>query len=175
MWCRSRLELPLPASATGRCWSVARRASHRPRSVEHCGLARGAAPPSNPQLPAPLDPTTEPVVGALVAKRHHPPPHSRRDADAPCRWVGGHGVGRRRRRIPSCRVEAEAVRQSVDFRRERGPVGGRGGAEHPSPAPAGDPRSVAPKGKLAHDLLTGHEPAPQRIGPASGSRRSPAR
>ena len=26
MWCRSRLELPLPASATGRCWSVARRA-----------------------------------------------------------------------------------------------------------------------------------------------------
>ena len=84
-------------------------------------------PPSNPQLPAPLDPTTEPVVGALVAKRHHPPPHSRRDADASCRRVGGHGVGRRRRRIPSCRVEAGAVRQPVYFRRERGPVGGRGG------------------------------------------------
>ena len=31
-------------------------------------------PPSNPQLPAPLDPTTEPVVAALVAKRHPPPP-----------------------------------------------------------------------------------------------------
>ncbi len=30
---------------------------------------------------------------------------------------------------------------------ERGPLGGSKGAEHPPPAPAGDPRSVAPKGR----------------------------
>ena len=71
-------------------------AARAPPDVQAAGGER--RPPSNPQLPAPLDPTTEPVVGALVAKRHHPPPHSRRDADAPCRRVGGHGVGRRRRR-----------------------------------------------------------------------------
>ena len=35
-------------------------------------------------------------------------------------------------------------------KRQRGTSGGSKGAEHPSPAPAGDPRSVAPKGKLAY-------------------------
>ena len=37
--------------------------------------------------------------------------------------------------IPSCRVEAGAVRQPVDFRRERGPVGGRGGGVPRQPLP----------------------------------------
>ena len=39
----------------------------------------------------------------------------------------------------------DALRRSTDL---RGVVGGTS----PPPAPAGDPRSVAPRGRLAHDL-----------------------
>ena len=48
-------------------------------------------------------------------------------------------------------AEAVTVRRSAVRTRSAGAraSGGSKGAEHPSPAPAGDPRSVAPKGRLA--------------------------
>ena len=103
-----------------------------------------SATPLNPQRPAPRDAAPEPVPGALVAGRPSPRLHSQRDADAPCRWVGGHGVGRRRRRIPSCRVEAGAVRQPVDFRRSAD-LSGVEGAE-PIVSPCRGPAKRGPKG-----------------------------
>ena len=66
-------------------------------------------------------------------------------------------------------------------------VSGGSKGRSPSPAPAGDPRSVAPKGMLALDpqgvmsqpwigpRIGPQRLAPQRLGPASGSRRSVAR
>ena len=50
-------------------------------------------------------------------------------------------------------AEAVTVRRSAVRTRSGGAraSGGSKGEEHPPPATAGDPRSVAPKGRLAHD------------------------
>ena len=59
-----------------------------------------------------------------------------------------------------------------ELRPERRPRGIEGGRSHPSPAPAGDPRSVAPRGSLAPGLnRSGASPGGR---PRSGRRRHPA-
>ena len=106
-----------------------------PRSVEHCGLARGAAPPFEPpasRAAGPHDRTRRRRARSEAA----PPPaplSARCGRTMPPGW--GTWCRSQAASIPSCRVEAGAVRQPVDFRRERGPVGGRGGGVPRQPLP----------------------------------------
>ena len=166
MWCRSRLELPLPhrqragaGASPGRPAAGCRRPELGRRSTgsTRCSSGwRGAAPPFEPPASRAAGPHDR--TRRRRARSEAAPPPAPLSAGCGRTMPPGWGTWCRSQAasIPSCRVEAGAVRQPVDFRRERGPVGGRGG---------GAPRQALPGTREAWPQRVGWLPCAKQTRP----------